>query len=255
MTHIKNFVKRYELVLFFPLTYVLSWWAVPVMQGALIPHGPALAAVILIALTLGRQGVSEYWHRLNQWRAGWWYVVGPMIIVGYTGIAFAISLMSGATMVETPQWLTMGVFIQLFLLGGLWEEPGWTGYALPKLEARFADQPNGKLTAALTLGIFRALWHLPLFLYGKMYWFDIFMFSFAYQLIIAWLYHRSRESVPCVMLFHFVSNVLGAIMWPVFAGGERYMFYLSFISLAVVFALGLVGFSQFRVRRERVVAV
>ena len=105
------------------------------------------------------------------------------------------------------------------------------------------------------LGVFRAIWHLPLFLYGKMYWFDIFVFSFAFQIIIAWLYHRSGKSIPVVMLFHFVSNISGAVMFPVFVGAERLMFYALFMSLAALFALVLVWFSQIKFGEKKVEAI
>ena len=251
----KQFLNRYQLVFFFLLTYALSWWSVPLMNGALIPQGPAFAGAILVVLTAGRRGLREYWKQLTQWRAGWWYVIAPLIIIGYTEIAFVINLSSGAALAETPHWLSMGTFVQLLLVGGQWEEPGWTGYALPKLEKRFANHPNGAWLAALALGVFRALWHLPLFLYGKMYWFDIFVFSFVFQIIIAWLYRRSGKSVPAVMLFHFVSNISGAIMSPVFVGAERLMFYALFMLLAVLFALALVRFSQIRFGQEKVEAI
>jgi membrane protease YdiL (CAAX protease family) len=97
--------------------------------------------------------------------------------------------------------------------------------------------------------MFRALWHLPLFLQGKMYWFDIFVFSFVIQIIIAWVYNQSG-SVLSAMLLHFVSNVLGAMMFTVFAGGERLTFYALFMSLAMLFALGLVWSSQLKTRRK-----
>ena len=251
----KQILNRYEMSFFFLLTYLLSWWSVPLMNGALIPQGPAFAAVILIALTAGKPGLREYWKRLTNWRAGWWYLIAPLIIISYTGIAFVINLLFGATIAETPHWLSMGTFVQLLLVGGLWEEPGWTGHALPKLEERFANHPNGTWIAALVLGIFRALWHLPLFLYGKLYWFDIFVFAFAFQIMIAWLYHRSEKSVPAVILFHLMSNVLGAVLSPVFAGPEREMFYALFMSLAVLFVLALVWFSQIKFGQEKVEAI
>ena len=251
----KNFLKRYEMAFFFLLTYLLSWWSAPLMNGALIPQGPMLAAIFLVALTTGRQGLHAYWKQLTHWRAGLWYLIGPLVILGYTGIAFATNLWSGATLVEMPRLVTISVFVQLLIFGGQWEEPGWTGYALPQLQERFANHANGSMIAALILGVFRALWHLPLFLYGKMYWFDIFVFSFAFQLIIAWLYHRSGRSVPAVMLFHFVSNLMGAIFSPVFVGAERLTFYAILMSLAVFFAALITGFSQFKMRQERVTAI
>jgi len=163
--------------------------------------------------------------------------------------------LNGAIVVQAPHWLAFGTFVQLLLFGGQWEELGWTGYALPKLQERFANHRNGALFAALTLGIFRAIWHLPLFLAGKMYWFDIFVFSFGFQIIIAWLYQRSGKSVPAVMLFHFMSNVLGGVTSSAFVGADRLMFYALFMSLAVLFAVMLVVFSQYKMQREKAVAV
>ena len=48
-----NLFTRYPLVLFFLLTYLLSWWSVPLMGGALFPYGPALAALIVLAIGQG----------------------------------------------------------------------------------------------------------------------------------------------------------------------------------------------------------
>lgn len=251
----KKLIVRYDLVFFFLLTYLLSWWAAPFMKGALIPYGPSIAAAIVIALTTGRKGLREFWRRLTNWRAGWWYLIAPAIVIGYTGIAYGINVWLGATVVQAPHWLSTGVFLQLLLLGGLWEEPGWTGYALPRMRERFAGRSNNSLYAALMVGVFRAVWHLPLFLYGKMPWFDIFVFSFAFQIIIAWLYDQSGRSVPVVMVFHFTSNIMGAVMAPVFMGVDQIAYQALFISLAALFAISLVMVSQLRLRREKAIAV
>lgn len=246
----KQFFKRHELVFFFLFTYILSWFAVPLLDGALIPQGPMFAAVLVIALTQGRQGLRDYWKQLTRGRGGRWYLVGAVLIVGYQGIALAVNVGVGAVLVEPVRWLSLGVFMQLLLFGGHWEEPGWTGYALPKLQERFANLPYSLWSAALVLGIFRALWHIPLLLYGKIYWFDVLLFSFAFQALIAWLYQRSGRSVPVVMWFHFMSNFVGATLFPVFSGADRLTYYALFMSLAALLALALAWSAQIRVRRE-----
>lgn len=252
----KTLINRYELTSFFLLTYLFSWLSVPFLQGGLLPQGVAIAAWIVVSVVLGAQGVREFRRRLTNWRAGWWYIVGPLIIAGYLGIAFVIALASGADMVQTPQLLSPGFFLMLVLFGGQWEEPGWTGYALPRLRERFADRPNGSLMAVLVLGLFRALWHLPLFLYGKLYWFDILVFSFAFQIIIAWLYDRSGGSVLAVMVFHFASNVLGGgIMSQVFVGADQMMFQMFFMGLATLFAIVLILVSQNKRKQEKMIPV
>jgi hypothetical protein len=250
----KNFIKRHELTSFFLLAYLLSWLSVPFMQGGETSWGLAIAARIVIGATLGVQGVREYHKRLTNWRAGWWYLVGPLVLIGYEGIAFVLNLMSGAKLAGMPH-LSMQAFLLLMLFGGQWEELGWTGYALPRLRERFANYPNGSLIAVLVLGFFRMLWHLPLFLYGKIYWFDIVVLSFAFQIILAWLYDRSGGSIPAVMLTHFISNILGAMMSAVFVGSDRVAFQVLFVSLATIFSVSISLFSQFKTKQEKAIVV
>lgn len=145
-------------------------------------------------------------------------------------------LLSGAT-VASPPHLTIGIVIELIIIGGFWEEIGWTGYALPTLRNRFANRANGPLIAALVLGVFRSIWHLPLLLYGQIPWFDVLFFAVAVQLIIAWIFFGSGGSLPAVMLFHFISNIMGSLMYPVIAGADRTMYYAIFMGLACLVAL------------------
>lgn len=234
---IRRFFARYELPLFLLLTYLLSWWAVPFMNGQLIPQGPALAAVIVLWITTGRKGLRELWQRVARWRIPFiWFIAGPAIIVGYHAIGFITNLLLGAEIAGPPH-LSWGIFLELLLVGGLWEEPGWSGYLLPKMRQRFASHPNGFLVAALATGVFRGLWHLPLFLYGHIPWFDILIFNFAFQLIIAWVFYRSGGSVLAVMLFHFVSNLMGAFTYPVFTGAAHTAYTALFMAAACLAAV------------------
>jgi membrane protease YdiL (CAAX protease family) len=47
-------------------------------------------------------------------------------------------------------------FLYSVIFGGLSEEPGWRGYALPRLHARF-----NPLVSSLILGVIWAVWHTP----------------------------------------------------------------------------------------------
>ena len=56
---------------------------------------------------------------------------------------------------------SLSVYNYSTLLGGpLFEEPGWRGFALPRMEARF-----GPLRGSVLLALLWAGWHLPLFWY------------------------------------------------------------------------------------------
>lgn len=244
MNNKQSIFTKYEFPLFFLLTYLLSWWAAPFTNGQLLPHGPAFAALIVIALTAGKVGLKNLWHRITQRSVAWyWFLVAPALVLGYQAAAYAITLLSGAAVANPITLPSFATLTELLLLGGMWEELGWTGYALPKLLARFAHRQNGMLIAALVLGFFRAVWHLPLFLYGHIFWFDIVFFAMAMQLLITWLFVQSGGSVIVVMLFHLTSNILGVVMYPVFDGTTRTQYYALFMGLAALLAIILVAWS------------
>lgn len=233
----EDFFARYQLSMFFLLSYLLSWWSAPMMNGAIIPYGPMFAALIVLALVAGRPGLSAWRRRMTYWRVSWfWYLVSPAIVIGYQMAAYLILLGSGFPVASAPALPSLGVFLQLLFMGGQWEEPGWSAYALPLLLERYASRKNGTLKAVMILGVFRAIWHLPLFIYGHIQWFDIFIFAIAFQIIIAWLYLRSGGSIPVVMLFHFTSNLFGAVMYPVFDGSAHTAYYALFMTIATLIA-------------------
>jgi hypothetical protein len=248
----QNFFTRYRFPLFFLLAYLLSWWLLPTRLG-LLPHGVALAAVIVIAFTAGRAGLREFWGRLTNFRGGWWYLIGPGIFAGAQAVALVVYVLLGATVSGGLQ-LPIGAVIFLLLAGGEWEEPGWTGYALPALQKRYARAANGPLIATLILGIFRGVWHLPLVLVGAIPWYDaVLLTPFVFQPIISWLYNKSGGSVPAVMVLHFMSNLLSVIFGSVFAGPEAVQYRILFYAFGFVAALVIAWKTRFTFgyRREQ----
>lgn len=238
MIKTENRISKIQLPLFFVLSYVFSWWSVPLMDGALFPYGPALAAIIVLAVTSGRSGLRQWWARMTHFRAGRWYLVGPAIMIAILLGAYLLNRLLGAVPAATLKLPALFIWIQLLLLGGLWEEPGWTGYALPKLQEQFDRRKNGLLVATLIMAFLRAVWHLPLLLSGTLPWFDVFGYIFAFQIIISWLYNRSGGSVPVVMLFHYSSNLLaGGMMLLVFSGSEKTTYWILFAVFAILMAL------------------
>jgi hypothetical protein len=240
---IRQFVSRYSLVIFFVLAYAISWSSVIPMNGAILPWGPAVAAVIVLGIASGRRGLSELWQQMTRWRVGWvWYLVAPGLVLLYTLVAFVVARLLGATAANSAG-LTVSAalmtILQLLILGGQWEEPGWSGFALPRLQTRFAGRPSGILLASLILGVLRAGWHLPLVLYGHIPWYDLVFLPMAFQFLITWQYNRTRGSVLIVMLFHYTSNLMGAFLNSRFTGSDLTLFYGLFIAFAwlVVFAI------------------
>jgi hypothetical protein len=242
MSTISNVVKRYPLVTFFILAYALSWWFIP-LAGDPLAYGPMLAAIIVLALTTGKAGLKELLSQATHWRVGWkWYLIAPGIVIVFTTGAMGLNLLLGAQV--SPNYEPFSVVDLLvwalfcFLLLGMWEEPGWTGYALPRLHGG-----RSLLLASLILGVFRNIWHSPLFLGGDIPWSDIVL-NFAAQIFISWLYYRTNRSLLIAMLLHFSSNYVAEIVFSLFEGGDAIQFAWLKTGLACLIALGLIAFDR-----------
>jgi membrane protease YdiL (CAAX protease family) len=134
--------------------------------------------------------------------------------------------------------------------GGAWEEPGWRGYAVPRLQSRWSALP-----AALVLGVLIAGWHLPLIVSGQVHYADVGSILGA-TVVINWLFNHVRGSVLLIMLLHAANNaVAGNYFSPMFTGADsaRQAWLLAAIwcalAVAVVLAGGPRDFSRSRPRQ------
>ena len=242
MSKLKHFTTRYQVAIFVLLTYLISWAAVIPAEGGLIPHGPMIAAFIVLAIVSGRRGLSDLWQQMTRWRVGCqWVLAAPGILIAAHLCALALSLGLGAQLAgaahlrSLPAYLSL--LLPLILFGGWWEEPGWTGYLLRRFQERFAHAP---LVATLATGLIRMIWHTPLLLYGAIPWYDYLFYSFALQIILTWLYNRTDGSVLIVMVAHLFSNVLWATMNPLFSSADQQQYWLLLVIAASAIALGIV---------------
>ena len=176
--------------------------------------GPILSGFIMTAVTEGRPGIVRLLRRMVCWRVGIrWYVFAliglPVTMVLATFIrpgtaeSFDIS--------ARPFFLDyLRAFISMVLLGGpLFEEPGWTGFAQPRLQ-----RLCGPLIGGLILGSLWAIWHLPGFLIpsqnvtdipprGTVLEFVVFALALmGLRLIIIWVVNNTRNSVFMAILVH-----------------------------------------------------
>ena len=99
--------------------------------------------------------------QLLRWRVHpIWYVIG---LLGPFVLAAGAAALTVATGAPAPNidaytdWLGIGVaLVSTIVIVGLFEEVGWRGFALPRMQRRL-----DALWAALVLGVIWALWHLP----------------------------------------------------------------------------------------------
>src|SRR5215213_7292318 len=99
--------------------------------------------------------------------------------------------------------------------GGAWEEPGWRGFALPRLQAG-----RSALFAALILGVLIAGWHVPLMVVGEVHWSDIVLIIGA-VIIFNWVFNNANGSVLIIMMMHAMNNTIsGQFFSPMFSGAD-----------------------------------
>jgi uncharacterized protein len=121
---------------------------------------PSLLAIFLIWKKEGLAGLRLLGQRIIQFKLGWrWYVFTFLIVIAGTAGQLAINKLLGNTFNGYLFLTQLGSFLPLLILGPLSEEIGWRGYALERLQTRW-----NALTSSLMVGMFWALWHLPLFL-------------------------------------------------------------------------------------------
>lgn len=237
-----SMLTRHPLAAFFVLAYLGSWiawspWWLSQSGIGLLPielsfsaiaginqlglfAGPFMAALLMTRLTEGRDGARRFWRRLVQWRARllWWALALAAIPLA-AGIGYL--LRPGTTFVAEEGGAAMlGLLTStylIYLLGGpIQEEPGWRGFALPRLQQRLHP-----VTAALLLGVIHCFWHAPLFLTDEWdtarqepsQYLAYLMLVISLSVVLSWLFNGSRGSVTVVILGH------NGVNWALFTVG------------------------------------
>jgi membrane protease YdiL (CAAX protease family) len=257
------FIRSRPVLTYFALVFIISWgggflilgpgglplrpeefanfgaWLYVAMLG-----GPATAGILLAGLVNGRAGLRDLLTRLRRWRVGWrWY-----------GLALAPALLTIAT--AALLWLVSSAFRPAVLdandvpgvlmgalapaiLVGVFEEIGWTGFAVPQLRARYSI-----LSTGLAIGVVWGAWHFPLFWEA-----DSFSGTLPLTILLARLFswlpalrvllvrvHDRTQSLPIVMFMHALVTFVSIILAPETLAGARLLISL-FVSAATMWLL------------------
>jgi uncharacterized protein len=251
-------VRERPLIAFFVLAYALSWWPslIFLVTGSgppILGCGPFLAAVVVLALTSGKHGIKNLFHSMLRWRVGlrWWAIaiVAPVamtVVAAGLNVALGAPAPSAADLANWPSILPTALIILLVpIAGGAWEEPGWRGYALPRLLAR-----RSALEASLVLGVLWAVWHVPLFLTGKQHWSDLVL-VLVVSVFVTWLFQNALCSVLVTMVFHATNNAFsGGYVSQMFHGSDSvrqsWMLVIVWATAAILIALFAKSFRRSR---------
>jgi membrane protease YdiL (CAAX protease family) len=196
-------------------TWLLQLPAVLAMQGVIAgpverymplaglgAFGPLFAAIVAAWSEAGRGGVRALFARIRIWRVRpRWYAIALGIFAALYAAGSAVYRGLGGT--DAGQWLyppENGVHVMAMVVIPLVEEPGWRGFALPRLQTRY-----GALMASLILGVLWAFWHTMMFIVQGA---NPIIFAVSIANIIAgsvifsWIYNRTRGSLLLAILAH-----------------------------------------------------
>jgi uncharacterized protein len=270
MKTIRAFIERHPLLSFYALAFAITWGGLIVVVGGpgeilgtpenfetrfafvLLAWlaGPSVASLLMTGLVYGRAGFHDLLARMTRWRVGvrWWGVAlltAPLLVIA---TLLALALTSPAYL---PTILTTSDKAALLLLGivgtivgGIFEELGWTGFAT----AMLLRLRHGVLVTGLFVGVLWGVAHFPIYYWASgdlsgalspalllaaqvLAWFP------AYRVLMVWVYDRTGGSLLLAMLMHasltasqvifaslatamplfIYSLVFGAVVWVVVA--------------------------------------
>ena len=226
-------MRPWGLWLFFALTFGYTWgvaafyilapatavaWLGPISFTNLYVFAavwsPTLAGIFSAFVADGMAGLRDLFSRIFRWRIGWtWYAIA---IVGTISLALAArylaSFVAGVSpppvtdFASWPSWITFGLLTFVGDPGPLGEDPGWRGFALSRMLARWSP-----LTTAIVLGVIWGVWHIPAFYVPGMpqtdiplVWFMIGIVSVS--VLMTWVAMNTGGSVIPLILIHWAFN-------------------------------------------------
>ena len=126
----------------------------------------------------------------------------------------------------------------------LLEQPGWHGFALPRLE-----RLHGPLVGTIVLGVLWALWHLPEFWVpswaassggGVLVTALFLVLAVAFAIVIPCVFNNARAGLPLAILVHPSLDAFGSPLGEIFptpAASSSLPLLVVFGALAVVLML------------------
>src|SRR5215207_7654542 len=175
MNTIRAFIKSHPLLSYFALAFAITWCGfvlavgpggIPATKeqfttlplGAILAVlvGPSVSGILLTGLFYGREGFRSLFTRMRRWRVGArWYAVAlltaPLV---FTAVLLPLSLISPVFRLgifasdAKVSFVLMNIVVGLIV--GIFEELGWTGFAVPTLlKLRY-----GVLSTGLMVGVY-----------------------------------------------------------------------------------------------------
>ena len=239
-------IHRYSIISFYILAFALGTGTVYlVVQGAL-PASLALASalsasiagLIMTAIEDGSAGLKLMLRRMLIWRVGigYWLFAILFLVPAFLLGSVVNPIFNGDPISFTnmqPAFDILPLFIGFFIVAGLGQELGWTGFLIPRLQARFSA-----LTSSIIRALLVGIWHLPLFIYSRLQlpalaafpysgWIaqkgflvaigaPFVMFLLPWSIFFSWVFNNTKGSLLLVAVLH--GSEIWVAYWMVRAG-------------------------------------
>jgi len=270
---LKNFIKQHTVSSYYLLVFAISWGGILILIGGpghipgtkeqaeklFVPAllimfaGPFISGILMNFLIDGKEGLRKLLSRYLRWRTeGRWYAIavftGPILVAT---VLFGLSLFNQEflpgiiTAKDKIGSVIFGVGWGL-IGGGLFEETGWTGFAVPQLRKQYSI-----LSTGLIVGILWGIWHLMIAFWASKYltgadsW-TMFVAGFiafyllalpAYRVLLVLVYDLTGN-LPVIMLMHAFFSASTLIFQPSSTGEIAFIWNLVIgIILWIVIAM------------------
>jgi membrane protease YdiL (CAAX protease family) len=182
-----------------------SWTNIRTMLGILGSLGPAISAIIMTYMLDGKGGIRVLVERLRLWKVNivwwligfysWWLLNSIVALLLQLAPFQKVVLQAVYALINIPALI---FFLQMpLLLGGVGEELGWRGFALPRLLSKY-----NPIASSLILALPWMFWHTPLAIFqdwrGNL---PITHFCVKYALLLlpltiifTWFFQKQREA-------------------------------------------------------------
>ena len=215
-----------------------------------------VSAFVATALADGRAGVRDLRKRVFRFRVNPVWYPAALFALPVAAVAIAVLLSGGAPIaaLANDPVIVVGIVISAVVAVALvnwWEEAGWTGFALERLQPRL-----GPVKASVVTTWMQAILHLPLvFIAGGVtegrvapseipfYLVALFVLPIPVRMVLTAVYNASGRSVPIAGLYHAGLGVAaGAAFIPVIAPTvSPVLVFAGFAILAAIVAVATRG--------------
>ena len=231
MTTIKALIKRYPVLNYFILVFIISWGFATLIVGPseiinirateteqklplvimAMVIGPTLAGLLSIWLDDSKEGLKSLLSRLRKkpenkrWYLALLIAPASLVITDLLLMFFSPSFIP-AVISEIDKLSFLGFTFFGALVGGFFEEIGWTGFVIPKMLKRLNIFKTG-----LLLGLIWGAWHFLVNFWGSaissgevplVIYLSVALFSFLvpYRILMVWVYSHTNSLLLSILM-------------------------------------------------------